>query len=353
MKVAVQNGVFSGNAISTPDPPFICPSGNCTWDSYSTLGVDVQCSDISSTIRINCSEECGFEAQNDGTIFDMINNMLDSSGRQRNISGVLKSFVVQSSAPSLRDLPVLKAFANVTGFLAYVQWVKATNASVLQGLEPNSTYEAMRCGLYLAVKEVKSSVLNGVCSEQTVQEWTYAEHNPSTSDEGVLGTALRNVNGTIFNIQQVSGPGPGPDNIYKPPFALSQRHLASRTFTVPYFAWYCLSSQLFSTQLFERLDNSSYRLRYRRDGYRGITTLSLERDQNHVQPRGLYHYCHASQCITASAAKVSKQVAHGARAVNFRLLLGPATIRHSQMGITCSAGLASRPRNCVSMCSVL
>ncbi|CAG8191883.1 unnamed protein product [Penicillium salamii] len=33
----------------------ICPSGNCTWQSYKSLGICSQCSDITSTATLNCA----------------------------------------------------------------------------------------------------------------------------------------------------------------------------------------------------------------------------------------------------------------------------------------------------------
>jgi hypothetical protein len=50
----ISASVLSG--ISVPqDPSFNCPSGNCTWNSYETLGICSSCEDFSKKAQRNCT----------------------------------------------------------------------------------------------------------------------------------------------------------------------------------------------------------------------------------------------------------------------------------------------------------
>lgn len=55
MQTAINNGLVSSSISSRPEPPFSCPSGNCTWDPFGTLAISVGCVDTSSAFRIKCS----------------------------------------------------------------------------------------------------------------------------------------------------------------------------------------------------------------------------------------------------------------------------------------------------------
>lgn len=96
-------------------------------------------------------------------------------------------------------LPVLKPYANVTGFLAMVQWVKALgpfqpavpNTNIQPGfIIPSTIFEACRCAFYFSVVEVQAEVINGIYSE-ILQEYTFSESHPYT-------TPTYTFNGTNF-----------------------------------------------------------------------------------------------------------------------------------------------------------
>jgi hypothetical protein len=48
LKASIYSGLYSSSVISLPYPPYSCPTGNCTWDPFPTLGVSVQCFDNSA-----------------------------------------------------------------------------------------------------------------------------------------------------------------------------------------------------------------------------------------------------------------------------------------------------------------
>lgn len=41
---------------SLPNPPYLCATGNCTWDPFPTLGISVQCFENAKDYTLNCSE---------------------------------------------------------------------------------------------------------------------------------------------------------------------------------------------------------------------------------------------------------------------------------------------------------
>jgi hypothetical protein len=55
MKSAIYNGLLSAPSSSRPNPPFSCPSGNCTWDPFGTLAITAQCADTDKSFELNCA----------------------------------------------------------------------------------------------------------------------------------------------------------------------------------------------------------------------------------------------------------------------------------------------------------
>jgi hypothetical protein len=224
MEVAMQTGLISGDSLSISNAPFSCPSGNCTWDPFSTLAVGVQCDNITSQVALNCtSYGCNYYAPNDSLLQEMIN------------STIWDEFIIESDDEQ-HFLPVMQQYANVTGFLAMVQWVKASKT--------DHSYEAGRCGFYLSVQEIQAKVSNGVYNESVLQEWTYSDHETAPSSlnhPDPTKIMPQNVNGTNYEVL-IPNIG-GPPNIYKPPFAQTQHNLKNDTFEVSYPAWTALCSQ--------------------------------------------------------------------------------------------------------------
>jgi hypothetical protein len=62
LKAAVYNGLLSSAVVSLPDPLFFCPSGNCTWDPFTTLALGVHCADAPELYDLDCSvDDVGLE----------------------------------------------------------------------------------------------------------------------------------------------------------------------------------------------------------------------------------------------------------------------------------------------------
>jgi hypothetical protein len=212
MKVATYSGLLSSARLSLPPPAFSCLTGNCTWEPFSTLAISSQCVNITSHVSLNCTasgdnQSCNFVAPPDDPT---LQHTLEGSN--------MTTPFMMESINLLEDwvLPVLSPYANVTGFLAMAQWVKALgdlNSSETTGgaLAPNTTFEAGRCFYYLSVIEIQAQVENGVYSENTLQEYTSVE-NPLTSPTYTLNT-------TGEQYYMANPFNDGPTLIYKPPFA--------------------------------------------------------------------------------------------------------------------------------------
>ncbi|KAH8711959.1 hypothetical protein GQ44DRAFT_431259 [Phaeosphaeriaceae sp. PMI808] len=56
LKSAIYTGLFSSGMVSLPNPPYSCPTGNCTWDPFPTLGVSTQCYDNRANYYLKCPE---------------------------------------------------------------------------------------------------------------------------------------------------------------------------------------------------------------------------------------------------------------------------------------------------------
>ncbi|TVY21498.1 hypothetical protein LARI1_G002287 [Lachnellula arida] len=253
MKTAVYQGLLSSNLISLADPPFNCPTGNCTWDPFSTLAVGSQCTDITSHIQLNCSATlCHFVAPEDSILQSLLVNTTEYN-----------VFTIQSKVWTEYPMAALKPYANITGLLALVQWVKAIGSLSspnyeIASITSNTTFEAVRCAFYLSVREVSVNVTNGVYSEDLLQENSHAGNVPGFFSNGTSSYSYGDDGREHWYPASITGPAdisngieyhsinPFGDNnslVYKPPFATTPPNL-NDTFVVSYNAWFDLSSQL-------------------------------------------------------------------------------------------------------------
>jgi hypothetical protein len=159
IKAAMYTGLFSSNLMTVSAPPFSCPPGNCTWDPCGKLAVGVQCFDIASEVKLNCSDSfhdgidgCKFVSSDGSNVpCTLINRTTDWT------------FMRITTDPPKLVLAAIKPFANTSAILGVVQWVKALKRFAREGditgvYITSNTTEAHRCVFYLAVRklEVKS-----------------------------------------------------------------------------------------------------------------------------------------------------------------------------------------------------
>ncbi|KAF4537710.1 uncharacterized protein LTHEOB_11482 [Lasiodiplodia theobromae] len=188
------SGLLSSPIISLPDPPFSCPTGNCTWDPFATLAVGTQCVNFDSYIQMNCSpnqlndslitvDNCAFSAADPDDKYT--ENFLDGTGNHT----LMK---IESGNPVIFRQPTLTQFAPLdigdkNGGLALVQWIKATDnvyrpaaSSLLSYIQQNTTFEARRCLIYVNVRIISARVDGGSYSETVLDEIVYADNASAT-----------------------------------------------------------------------------------------------------------------------------------------------------------------------------
>lgn len=267
MRVAAYNGLLSSNLVTLPTPPFTCPSGDCTWDPFSTLAVSSQCVNITDNVSLNCSEGdspdnstdyCNFLSINDPTLQSLLNQSTDTD-----------KFFIEAGSPRLY-LDVLEPYANMTGFLGVVQWVRALaasgNAFTDRSMNSSTRFEAGRCFFYLSVIEVQAEVNNGVYSERTLQEFTDVQNRPSAPS--VMH------NGTEFFYLDVFAYDMDYTLIYNPPFASNQPN-NSNTFSLTDNMFTQLASLIWSADFVNGMVSVGFS-----SGAQGVATNRQDSNEN-------------------------------------------------------------------------
>ncbi|KAF4460419.1 hypothetical protein FALBO_12792 [Fusarium albosuccineum] len=174
IQVAVRIGLLSSHLSSTPNPLYSCPSGNCTWEPFSTPAVSSQCEDITSHVRLNCSRSRATEFQEEEDICNIVADEDEWLQPLLQYSSRFTAFSVRLE--DARDaLPAIRPYSNMTGFLAMVQWVKAHSLKPLDYIQPNTTFEAGRCAFYFSIRHINATVSEGVYSEKLLGEHTSAK----------------------------------------------------------------------------------------------------------------------------------------------------------------------------------
>ncbi|TGO35465.1 hypothetical protein BHYA_0157g00170 [Botrytis hyacinthi] len=239
IKAAMYSGLLSSDITASPKPPFNCPTGSCTWEPFNTLCVSSKCVDLTSELKPSCSvmdplyhDSCYFYSATDPALQDMLQYANPTKifiVNSKSAKGLLKYEWNNGAIPPT-------PYANFTGFLTMVQWVKAseTNGKVYQKFNPKSIYEAGRCFFYLSVNKISVAVFDGIYSEKTLEETTQAENRPSapTYISNSVGFYIRNESEANY----ISDP-----IVYRP--AINTRD-ANGTFVVPYSTYQMLVSQL-------------------------------------------------------------------------------------------------------------
>jgi hypothetical protein len=256
MKAAAFNGLLSSNLLSLPSPPFNCPTANCTWNPFSTLAIGVECKNITNRVSLNCTtpsaadpgaEFCNLISLEDATLQKLLNK-----------SDPNVAFYIEAGLDT-SYLSELESFANMTGFLSMVQWVRAPgrgtpirNQTMATTLNQTASFEAGRCGLYFSVQQLQAQVNNGVYSEEVLQEYTRSEQMPTIPTWTLNATGVYNMDpnatGTKFYFQDVYQYNTSNTLVYKPTFGQTI-HTSENTFNVTFNIFAMLQS-LISTSSF-------------------------------------------------------------------------------------------------------
>jgi len=188
---AVIDSAFTTPEVGIRPSTATCPTGNCTWPSYSTLGVCHECQDVSSLMEYYCKNNTsldratGFREAVDPCGFKVNNTFLVGStglvGFRRVTS--LTTLIVNTSNVHSRYDPFLNTteFAHATLPIAdfYVGYTPGGPAAAMR----NETPVLMECLLTWCVKTLQAQVNNGVLEELvtntiTIQPDSYDASSP-------------------------------------------------------------------------------------------------------------------------------------------------------------------------------
>jgi hypothetical protein len=183
---AASAGIWSGAEQFAQQPS--CPSGNCTWDEYSSIGWCSKCQDVTFYAKItNCrlsadgldvdqlstNDSCLLDFGH-GTKFQVLNSLRTEMNEnlQTNISTIFRS-AVWPLAKLNDDLTVRldnESYAGVTNPV-----VALGNAHVTRcddtALDKGLCLEfAEECVLSLCTRQIQTSVVNGIIHSRTTNE---------------------------------------------------------------------------------------------------------------------------------------------------------------------------------------
>ncbi|KAE9984652.1 hypothetical protein EG327_004966 [Venturia inaequalis] len=177
LRAAMFNAIFTSNLMSLPDPLYSCPTGNCTWDPFLTLGVSTICFNVASEVSLMYDYRVAYSPVvtiPDGTIsttllpdyYKMSPSNVSSLGVLLNDTNSQTFMKLRSFTPTANS-SYMVSFAKTSGILAVVEWAKVLGrfANAVQGIgahvTPNTTFEAQRCVFYLAIHELEEKVVDG------------------------------------------------------------------------------------------------------------------------------------------------------------------------------------------------
>jgi hypothetical protein len=184
---------------TTPPVPVFCPSDDCQWPRFQTLGVCSQCQDISRYLSFACLQESGdWKSDRARTINDTAIATSQSCGYFLNASSdspmLMSGYNIGSDGTpgealaartlALHDFDSGQQYWD--GSLLYkdtkVPLIDFLTVSLPIGTSPysNSTPVAFECVMKLCVKSIESTFFNGNVSEVVVE--TFQNNSQSTLD---------------------------------------------------------------------------------------------------------------------------------------------------------------------------
>ncbi|KAI0141600.1 hypothetical protein GGR57DRAFT_520173 [Xylariaceae sp. FL1272] len=178
LKSAVYNGLFAENGRPGAALSFECQSGNCTWDSYETLGVCGKCIDLTPFVTSYCadneqSSNCGWQ--------------VPQGAKLTNSSEVLS---MTSLIPSARgDQPHSSIMRLI--FMGTESW---------NGTAGETKPWARQCTLSACLQTLATNVSNGILGENVthVQINTTVVDNTDLTDDHDHNVYVTGVDGTPY-----------------------------------------------------------------------------------------------------------------------------------------------------------
>ena len=168
------NGFFSSGQSGDSNPSFDCPTGNCTFEPYYTVGVCSDCNDITSQVVVskNCdvcrTPDSGYQGDTCTQSLPNVNITIT----QCDYNGVLFDSSTKSSAEFISSLqPPLHLSFQGTYFQA-MMYSASQNGCPGQSAsffsKNGSCLRAVECGLYPCVRGYNGAVNSGNFTESLV-----------------------------------------------------------------------------------------------------------------------------------------------------------------------------------------
>lgn len=191
MKSAIYTGLLSSNMVPRPDPLFSCASGNCTWDTFDTLAVDIQCINEPEFFELRCYPDPNPEPYRGTRCAIEWDETMPRYGSET-ISRLGTDAPFNSSTSSTTPLFLGLYYANCTSDLDKfiwnipplgrldIEWVRATDLhsssdGLWRDITENSPLESGMCKLYTVLHTISAAVENGVYKEEIKQVSTNTE----------------------------------------------------------------------------------------------------------------------------------------------------------------------------------
>lgn len=273
MKAGIYSDLMSSGSVGSRAPLFSCPSGNCTWDPFSTLGASLQCVDFTTDVKLECqpgnsSATSGYNATylafceedkyNDGGCWRLAREMIaecnitgGSNPWLQNLTSKPLSFMHFTMETNVgRDLFFdtvrTSIFKDISAVLGVTYWIKvlgglapANNTQPFSWTTTNTTYEAKLCATYLSVQEIEARVENGIYTERIIRE-----QRQMNNSETLRQKQRENPDYAWISPWQIDA---GEKLVFEPHFehTPAEQHAARRAFEIAAESYYSLSSYLF------------------------------------------------------------------------------------------------------------
>lgn len=143
MKAAIYNGLFDIQDKAELGITHTCPSGNCTWPTFSTLAVCSRCVDITSYVEKTCNQTgCYKLSLPNGPTLSGLGGQINSS--------------LTSISPNLKE-----TYASIVQFTSLIYKKANMSGDTL----------ATECSIWYCVQNYTASVDGGTPSQQVLSSW--------------------------------------------------------------------------------------------------------------------------------------------------------------------------------------
>lgn len=175
-----------------PGVAFDCPTGNCTYDPFLTLGVDYQCKEIPNLLEFGCRTTSAewmttvdyYEVNMNGLPMPNVSTCgwyldVPNNGRKLMSGYEVKSDGTMGQILSTRFFPVMDlatdeqywngsyTFKDVK--LPIADFIVVATPDGFTGAAKNKTPTATECELHWVVKKLQANVISGILTEETLQ----------------------------------------------------------------------------------------------------------------------------------------------------------------------------------------